>query len=438
MFAAGRDSVHLEEAMAGEVSGIDLESVDLRALVGHGVAVPCTATVDEVRAEFARTGTNFIAVLDNSTLLGVCARQKVVQEMGSRFGFALYAHRPVREHLVPDILRISVGTPVTSVFQAVATRSDRDFYDDVLLVDGSGSYIGMIQVGTLVRLQTEFLMGTIARLEVSRREIAAKARQMEEDLQMASSVQQAMMPREETPSPDRAPALRIAHRFHPAGVVSGDFFDILRMPDGSAGILICDVMGHGVRSALIAAMIRAMLEQLRPLAPDSGAFLSRLNRDLTRILRQTGDMIFVTAAYCVLDPDRGLLRYTQAGHPTPLICRRPGGEACALACPGAAAGPALGLIDDFDFTTWEEAMVPGDRVLLFTDGVIEASSPGGEEFGLSRLAGSWSQHAPDPLSDAVSGLLGDVATFCGDSTFDDDICIVAAQWDGPGGSSGYV
>lgn len=83
-------------------------------------------------------------------------------------------------------------------------------------------------------------------------------------------------------------------------------------------------------------------------------------------------------------------------------------------------------------------MVPGDRVLLFTDGVIEASSPGGEEFGLSRLAGSWSQHAPDPLSDAVSGLLGDVATFCGDSTFDDDICIVAAQWDGPGGSSGYV
>jgi len=292
----------------------------------------------------------------------------------------------------------------------------------------------MIQVGTLVRLQTEFLMGSIARLEVSRQEIAAKARQMEDDLQMASSIQQAMMPREQAQTTDEPPMLRIAHRFHPAGVVSGDFFDILRMPGGSVGILVCDVMGHGVRSALIAAMIRAMLEQLRPVASDSGAFLSRLNADLTRILRQTGDTIFVTAAYCVLDPRRGLLRYSQAGHPTPLVCRRPSGEVCAVACPSEAAGPALGLIDDFAYTACEEAILPGDRVLMFTDGVIEAASRMGEEFGMARLVASWSRHAPEPLPAAVSGLLADVSAFCGNSVFDDDICVVATQWDGPDGT----
>jgi hypothetical protein len=209
---------------------------------------------------------------------------------------------------MPAMLRIAEGTPVTAVFQALATRSDLEFYDDVLLVDARDGYVGMIQVDMRVRLQTQFLMGSIARLEVSCQEIAAKARQMEDDLQMASKVEQAMMPREEAPSPEPAPMLRIAHHFHPAGVVSGDFFDVLRMPDGSVGILVCDVMGHGVRSALIAAMIRAMLEQLRPVAHDSGAFLSRLNRDLTRILRQTGDMIFATAAYCVFDPGRGVRR----------------------------------------------------------------------------------------------------------------------------------
>jgi len=416
--------------MAGTVSGIDLESVDLRALIGHSVAVPGAMTVDGVRAEFERTGTGFIAVVDGSTLLGVCSRQMVVREMGSRFGYALNAHRPVREHLMPAMLRITEGTPVTEVFQAVATRPDLEFYDDVLLVDARGGYVGMIQVGTLVRLQTQFLMGTIAHLEASRQEIAAKARQMEDDLQMASNVQQAMMPREGEPPPGPGPKLQIAHHFHPAGLVSGDFFDILRMPDGSVGILVCDVMGHGVRSALIAAMIRAMLEQLRPLASDSGAFLSRLNGDLTRILRQTGDMIFVTAAYCVLDPGRGLLRYSQAGHPTPLVWHRSEGSARALACPADSAGPALGMLDDFEFATSEEPILPGDRLVMFTDGVIEAASPEGQEFGLSRLAGSWSRRGPVPLPDAVSGLLDDVTAHCGDSAFQDDICIVAAQWDG--------
>jgi phosphoserine phosphatase RsbU/P len=434
MFAGCGAPAHDHRAMGAAASGIDPESVALRGLVGHSVAVPCNATVDEVRAEFARTGTSFLAVLDGASLLGVCARQTVVQEMGSRFGYALNAHRPVREHLMPGVLRITEGTPVTSVFQALATRTDRDFYDDVLLVDARGGYVGMIQVGTLVRLQTEFLMGTIASLEVSRQEIAAKARQMEDDLQMASSVQKAMMPRGQGSSPEGASVLSIAHRFHPAGVVSGDFFDILRMPDGSVGILVCDVMGHGVRSALIAAMIRAMLEQLRPVALDPGAFLSGLNRDLTRILRQAGDMIFVTAAYCVLDPGRGRLRYSQAGHPTPLVCRRPAGEVSAVACSDAAAGPALGLIDDFEFAACEEAVHPGDRVLLFTDGVIEAVSREAGEFGRERLVASWARSAPEPLEAAISGLLGDVAAFCGNSVFDDDICVVAAQWDGPGGS----
>jgi hypothetical protein len=240
------------------------------------------------------------------------------QALGSRFGFALNAQRAVRGHLMAAPLQITTGTPLTEVFKATAGRGDHEFFDDVLLVDPEGSYVGLIAMRTLVRLQTDFLLGNIERLDASRREIAEKNREMESDITMAREVQLAMLPPPLVTLTAADRTLRVAHRYQPAGGVSGDFFDILKLSDTAVGLVVCDVMGHGVRSALITAMVRAMLEELRSVGADPGTLLTRLNRDLTRILRQTGSMIFVTAGYAVLSLDEGRLRYAQAGHPTPL------------------------------------------------------------------------------------------------------------------------
>lgn len=404
----------------------DILAVDLRSLIAHNNSLAVTTAVEQAQREFARAGVDFLAVLDGKRLLGVCARREVDQTLSARYGFALNAHRAVREHMMVEPLLIVAGTPLTEVFKAASARSVRTFYDDVLLVEPDGAYVGLIAMRTLTQLQTEVLLGNIVRLEASRREIADKNREMESDLTMAREVQLAMLPQTTAPLVAGGFTLRIAHRFRPAGGVSGDFFDVLRLSEHQVGILACDVMGHGVRSALITAMIRAMLEELRPFAAEPGALLTRLNHDLTRILRQTGGMIFVTAAYAVIAVDRGKMRYAQAGHPTPLRWNAALGRVANVSCPPEMAGPALGLMDDFEFGTIEEPFTAGDRLIIFTDGLFEATNPAGEEFGPARLAAAVTKTAAQELDASLTELMAEVSAFCDGAPFADDICVVAA------------
>ena len=104
--------------------------------------------------------------------------------------------------------------------------------------------------------------------------------------------------------------------------VGGDFFAVSALSENEAGVFICDVAGHGVRSALVTAMIRALAEELKPLATDPGQFLSKLNSDLHAILKHTGTPMLTTAFYLVADWTTGPMRYANAGHPKPLHVRR--------------------------------------------------------------------------------------------------------------------
>jgi phosphoserine phosphatase RsbU/P len=412
--------------MDGAAPRTDPDHMNLRALVSHDKSVPASTTAEALQAAFERSGVDFLSVVEGEKLLGLCSRRQLAQQLSSRYGFALYARQPASAFLMPAPLLVSIETPITDVFKAVSGREPRDFYDDVALVDELGRYLGMIPMLTLVRLQTEFLLRNISSLEASRLEVADKNRALEDDMLMAREVQLAMQPQAHAPLSANGLTLRIAHRYRPAGSVSGDFFDVIRIADHAAGILVCDVMGHGVRSALITAMIRAMLEELRPVAADPGVLLTRLNRDLARILRQGGELIFVTAAYSVIHLGFGRLRYAQAGHPTPLRWDVCAGAVRPVACPGESAGPALGLIDDFEFATVEEPFSRGDRIALFTDGIFEAANPAGEEFGPERLAQSLSRCASLPLGEGLDAVLREVADFSGGS-FADDVCIIAAE-----------
>jgi sigma-B regulation protein RsbU (phosphoserine phosphatase) len=369
-------------------------------------------------------GVSFLAVLEGSKLIGVCARRELDQALGSRYGFALNAKRPIREQMMKSPLRVAVGSPITEVFKAASARDDVSFFDDVLLVGPDETYAGVIGMRTLVRLQTDFLLGNIDRLEASGREIAAKNREMESDLALAKAVQQAMLPEPTSLLSGGSGAMRLAHRYQPAGAVSGDFFDVIRVSEESAGVLICDVMGHGVRAAMVTAMIRAILEELRPIGSDPGALMTRLNRDLTRILLKTGDFIFVTAAYAVVPFNGGKLRYARAGHPAPLCWESANGKVHPL---DGSGGPALGFVDQFKYDGAEHEFRPGDRLVLFTDGIFEAMNPAGDEFGTKRLAASLADLADRPLADALDSVVSSVSAFSAGAPFADDLCLVAVE-----------
>jgi len=285
------------------------ESINLAVLVSHKTATQGSASMESVSEIFKRQVVNFVAVLEGERLLGMCSRQETATLLGGRYGFSLWARKPIREHLCEQETRIKVATPIGDVLRAVFARPDKNFYDDVLLVDENGGFIGFIATETLFKVQNALLLTNIRDLEERDREIRHKNTQMETDLRMATELQQALMPSTCPRFPaglgKKTTELHFYHRYLPASMMGGDFFHIARLSDDAAGICICDVMGHGVRAALVTAMLRALIETHAGEAPDPGRFLTELNSEFTEIMKETGTLVFATMLYCVINPGRG-------------------------------------------------------------------------------------------------------------------------------------
>ena len=344
------------------------ESIDLRTLVSHRTATQSSATMETVFELFKNGVTNFVAVLDRERLLGMCSRQETAALLGGRYGFSLWARKPIAEHLCKQETRIDVAMPIGDALRAVFARPDENFYDDVLLVDERGGFVGFIATETLFKVQNALLLTNIRELEERDRVIRHKNEQMETDLRMATELQQALMPNVYPSFPgssSQGPTrLRFYHRYLPASMMGGDFFHIARLSDDTAGVCICDVMGHGVRAALITAMLRALIETHAVDAADPGRLLTQLNNEFTRILKQTGTLVFATVLYCVINIRGRDARFARAGHPAPLQVRRTAGEVQTVASGDGSSGPAMGLIPNAQFKTTEVELAENDLLLF--------------------------------------------------------------------------
>lgn len=411
------------------------KDVDLRTLVSHQTAVQTKDTVESVFAALAKHNVEFTAVLDGARLVGLCSRHQISELLGGRYGFSLWARKPIGQHVSLNEIRASVTTPVGDVLKKVFARSDDSFYDDVLLVDENESFLGLITTQTLFEVQNALLRTNIRDLIEKEREIQAKNEQTQMDLRMAMELQQALMSVTYPLFPPNATVetteISFSHLYLPASLIGGDFFYIVRLSDSCAGIFICDVMGHGVRSALITSMLRALIEATGPEVADPGQLMARLNGELTNILRQTGTVLFATAFYCTLDSSTGQLRFARAGHPQPLHIDGNNGHIEALADQSGKGGPALGLLPGVNYNTTTVSLSPRDRILLFTDGLTEAESHDDREFGLDGLTNSLHRNLghPDRLLELVES---DVRSFAGTNDIKDDICLVMIQWNPSG------
>ncbi|RYD32977.1 MAG: serine/threonine-protein phosphatase [Verrucomicrobiaceae bacterium] len=194
---------------------------------------------------------------------------------------------------------------------------------------------------------------------------------------------------------------------------------------GQAGMLICDVMGHGVRAALVVAMLRGLLEKQRGQAGDPGLFLRGLNDGLSSILERAGTTMFATAFYAVADLEKGVLRFSCAGHPGPIAIGAEGIR--QLADAREEKGPALGLIRGVAYPTNELPLHSVDRLVMFTDGVLEAENRSGEPFFEKRLMEIVGRHAADPLDTLLDSILATVLEFSQARQFDDDVCLLAME-----------
>jgi serine phosphatase RsbU (regulator of sigma subunit) len=224
--------------------------------------------------------------------------------------------------------------------------------------------------------------------------------------------------------PTTAPAvdgLALAFGYVPAAAVAGDVFEFLQAGPRRIGILVADVSGHGVPAALIASMVKVATAAQQPHADDPARVLAGIHLALGAELPPGH---FVTAVYVFVDLEAGVLRHASAGHPPALVWQaRPGGFA-----PAAPSGPLIISFAPPDYPVTTIPLVRGDRVLLYTDGIVEAMRPDDEMFGLDRLQAvvAAGANGPDRL---VSGVLEAAAAFTGrpDDGFADDCTIVALE-----------
>jgi serine phosphatase RsbU (regulator of sigma subunit) len=262
-------------------------------------------------------------------------------------------------------------------------------------------------------------------------ELRDKNAQLQADFNMAREIQQIFLPDQyptfpHSASPDDS-ALRFSHRYISAEAVGGDFFDVFAITDSAAGIFVCDVMGHGMRAALITAIMRGLIEELMPVAADAGKFLTEINRSLRAILRRTREPFLATAFYTVADAAAGELRFANAGHPSPLRLASSSRLVEPLKLYDPRHGPALGLFERSDYFTCRCPLESNDRVILFTDGIYEATNGAGDEFGQDRLRRAVERRMDLPAERLFDELLGEVQQFTGDQAFEDDVCLVGIE-----------
>jgi sigma-B regulation protein RsbU (phosphoserine phosphatase) len=270
-----------------------------------------------------------------------------------------------------------------------------------------------------------------AELARSQAELQKKNEILEDDLKMARDIQQAILPQQYPTFPpgvtEESSLLHFCHRYHPSGQVGGDFFNVLALSETQAGLFICDVMGHGVRSALVTAMVRGLVEELRPIALDPGQLLTRINSDLRAILQQTGTPLFTTAFYLVADLARRQIFFANAGHPKPFLIHRPSGTLEVLKYADGKAKPALGLFAESTYPTVSCPLTPGDQVMLFTDGLYEVEGANGEQFSQDLLLAAVRKHASMHGPELFSAVLSEIQQFSASHEFSDDVCLVGME-----------
>jgi len=242
-------------------------------------------------------------------------------------------------------------------------------------------------------------------------------RNLELELELAQTVQRSLLPYQ---VPD-TPILETAAFSRPAQIISGDYFDFFNFQDGTHGLAIGDVAGHGVSASLHMASIQALLRTLVPSSMEPQMVIGHINHLLIHNLRFTNFMALFLASF---DTSNFWLTYCNAGHTPPLLSRgQEGSGGIQMLGP---TGAAIGMLEDVVFTAESVQLASGDMLLMYTDGVTEAVNPSGEQFGLERLSRQVQATSHKSARDLILEIRQSLQDFT-EGRLVDDVTIVACR-----------
>jgi len=248
----------------------------------------------------------------------------------------------------------------------------------------------------------------------AREEALVHQQEQEREIAEARAIQEKLLPREIP----QMPGYEIASAWQSARLVGGDYFDILPLDEKILGICIADVAGKGMPAALLMSNLQAAVRGLSSLSLAPNLLCSRLN---SIVYRNTDSDRFITFFYAQLEGPLHRLTYVNAGHNAPFVVRSDGSHERLR-----EGGPVLGVFATRDFEMGSAQLSPGDRVILFTDGVTEACGLQGEEFGEARLLHLLEDHRALSADELQAKILDAVGEFSGGRWQDDATLLVLA------------
>jgi sigma-B regulation protein RsbU (phosphoserine phosphatase) len=355
--------------------------------------------------------------------------------------FDLFAHEHAQQSYDDEQRIIATGEPLINVEERETWPDGRITWVSTTkmpLKSSASEIIGTFGVSRDITDQKELELKAAYYAEQVRR----IKESMEEDLRMAAELQKTFFPRVYPAFPEGVnlsqSCVEFSHYYTASSMVIGDFCTVRRLSPTQSGILLCDVMGHGVRAALGTALICAISEEVCAIANDPGKFLERMNQILLPMLQQEEMLLFSTACYMVFDASTGLLRVANAGHPVPMYFNAEGKSAEWLIDDPSLRGIALAIDENSTYKTFEKKLQSGDSVVMYTDGLFEVERDDGEEFGEERLLAVAGRLTDLPLPHLFPALIHEACLFSGHDKLNDDVCLVGLHYKHPMADSIHV
>jgi serine phosphatase RsbU (regulator of sigma subunit) len=371
---------------------------------------------------FANADRGFIVLRDQDTLRIIAAKTRTgVSETQMR------CSRTVFEHVMQTKQAIlSADTASDSRFDSSASIVDIEIRSMMCapLLNSEGQAIGMLQLDSIRKSiafreeDLELLLivamqaaNAIEKINLLQSELAQQ--QILHDLKVANEVQKAILPQKRP----ELPGYLFYDFYRSANQVGGDYYDYIPLEHGKLAVIVADVAGHGVASAMLMAKYSTEVRY----ALRDHARLCDVGRHLNQVVHNWHLDRYITMVLCVLDPASGEVRLINAGHPLPTITRRGGKiEQQDLAYNGFA----IGLIDDAQYRECHLQLNPGDAMVMFTDGINEQVNSVGEAYGSARIVREITRYAERGVEAIGRGVIADLRIHSERVQQADDLCLV--------------
>lgn len=257
------------------------------------------------------------------------------------------------------------------------------------------------------------IVDDVTESELQKLKLMEKQKRLDDDLRAAAGIQQSLLPRV-IPNLE---SLEIAWKFLPCDLIGGDIFNVFRLDEEHLGCYMLDVSGHGVPSALVTVSVS---QALRPSAPDFAVISpAEICKSLDEEYPFERFNNFFTIVYMVINFREGYCLYTNAGHPAPVLLRSDGSMELLL-----EGGPIIGLGGVTSFAEGRKELRYGDKIIFYTDGLIEHRNESGEFYSQDRLFHKLQELQGCSLEEILSGLLQSVMDFGGESRLRDDVSLL--------------